>query len=284
MASRSINEMESIDDAALMIANVPSSYVQPGAIRIDKERAEKKEQGYVVDIKELRGMVALVPIRENEQIVVTKLAPKGTETGLAPQIAANKRALSIGINDESGVSKLLKPGDHVDIIASITYPGPDGNTNMRELKTLLQNVNILAIGEIITNNIPQVYEMDPLSQKKIAVSGRDDRNFATVTVEVTPEQAQILIYARDMGPLYLTLRNPVDRVESPVGSTTVDEVLGPDSKRAEAREKEQRRQQDEQRRLAELERLKAITPAADAPARKPAAVADPLESGGGILE
>lgn len=269
VASKSINEMQVLDPSMLTLKQVPEKYKQPGAMK---------------DLKEAEGMVALVPIGEGEQIIVTKLAPKGAETGLAPQVAANKRALSIRVSEESSVSKLIKPGDYVDIISRLTYPGADGNP-LTELKTILQNIRILATGEIVTNNIPQVYETDPLTQKKIPVSGRADQSYSTVTVEVTPDQAQILIYAQEQsGSLYLTLRNPVDRVETQVGSTTIDEVLGPDSKRAEARDRELRRI-EEARRQAELaERLRQQQAAGgpEAP-RKPASV-DPLEAGGGVLE
>jgi pilus assembly protein CpaB len=287
VAKNPINEMKAIDINDLGVQSVPSSYLQPGAIRIDATRAGKKEDGFIADMKELNGMVSLVPIRAGEQLVVTKLSPKGAETGLALEVPANKRALSIPISDDTGVSKLIKPGDHVDIISSIYYPGPDG-TKQTELKTLLQNINLLAIGEIVTNNIPQLYETDPLTQKKVPVSGRGDRAFTTVTVEVTPDQAQILIFAMEQsGKLFLTLRNPVDRVETPVGSTTVDEVLGPDSKRAEARDREQRRIMEEARRQAELERLKqqqAAPPPAAAEKKLASPAADPLESGGGVIE
>lgn len=267
VAKKNINEMQPLDATMVDIKSIPATYEQPGVIK---------------DPKDVDGMVALVPIREGEQIVVTKLAPKGAQTGLAPQVAANKRAMSIVVSDDTGVAKLIKPGDYVDVIGRVSYPGADG-TRQSELKTFLQNVRILATGEIVTNNIPQVYETDPLTQKKVAVSGRGDQSFSTVTVEVTPEQAQILIYAQEESKLYLTLRNPVDRVETQVGSTTIDEVLGPDSKRAEARDREQRRIMEEARRQAELERLKALQGPGGEAARRPAAV-DPLEAGGGVLE
>lgn len=60
------------------------------------------------------------------------------------------------------------------------------------------------------------------------MSGRGKTDYRTVHCEVTPEQAQVVLYAQAQGVLSLTLRNPVDRVEPVVGTTTIDEVLGPD--------------------------------------------------------
>ena len=111
------------------------------------------------------------------------------------------------------------------------------------------------------------------------MSGRGDRAFSTVTVEVTPEQSQILIYAQAVDTkLYLTLRNPVDRVENTIGTTTIDEVLGNDSKRGEIRDREQRRI------LEEAQRAAAAAAGKNTETRRAPAALDPLESGGGVLE
>lgn len=280
VAKKNINEMQALDYDDLDSRAVPNAFVQPGGVKL-KSSKEDNPAEFMEQVKDIHGMVALVPIQEGEQLLITKLAPKGAQTGLAPQVAANKRAMSINIADNTGLSKLVKPGDYVDIVGSVTYPGADG-ASFKELKTFLQNVRILATGEMVTNNLPQIYEMDPLTQKKVAVSGRSDQSFTTVTVEVTPDQAQVLILAQEQSPLYLTLRNPVDRVETQVGSTTIDELLGPDSKRAEAREREQRKSMEEARRMAELERLRALQTPGET--RRPAAAIDPLEAGGGVLE
>ncbi len=271
IASRNINEMQVLDETMVTQESQFDKFIQPGALS---------------DFKDIKDMVALVPIKEGEQILLTKLSPKSAETGLAVQVSASKRAMSIPVNDNTGVSKLIKPGDHVDIIGSVSYPNPDGS-KQTELKTLLQNITILAAGEIIQNNIPTRYENDPLNQRKIAVSARGEKNFNTVTVEVTPEQSQILIYALAQGTdLYLTLRNPIDRAETNIGSTTLDEVLGPDSKRAEARDREQKRIIEEARQAAAAAAAAAAAKENQAegaaPARKPAS--DPLESGGGVFE
>jgi pilus assembly protein CpaB len=271
IASRNINEMQVLDETMVTQESQFDKFIQPGALS---------------DFKDIKDMVALVPIKEGEQILLTKLSPKSAETGLAVQVSASKRAMSIPVNDNTGVSKLIKPGDHVDIIGSVSYPNPDGS-KQTELKTLLQNITILAVGEIIQNNIPTRYENDPLNQRKIAVSARGEKNFGTVTIEVSPEQSQILIYALAQGTdLYLTLRNPIDRAETNIGSTTLDEVLGPDSKRAEAREREQKRIIEEARQAAAAAAAAAAAknnpPEGAAPIKKPAS--DPLESGGGVFE
>jgi pilus assembly protein CpaB len=156
---------------------------------------------------------------------------KGTDTGIASQIAIHHRAISVPVNDVTGITKLLKPGDRIDLVANIQYQGDDGV--LSEVKTMLQNVHVLAVGEQIQNNIPAVFEEDPVTGQRFAKNIRASRNFSTVTIEVNPLDAQKIIYVMESGvQLYLTLRNPVDRLVSSIPTMTVDEVLGENSKKA----------------------------------------------------
>lgn len=217
VASRDINELEQIQASMLQVITVPKKFAQPSSN--DK-------------IETFEGAVASSSIRKGEQILMTKVMLKGAETGLASQVAITRRAMSVPVNDVTGITRLLKPGDRVDLVAKVPYRGPAGQES--EVKTLLQNVHVLAVGEFIQNNIPSAFETDPVSGTRRAINIKGSRNFGTVTVEVTPPEAQSLIYVLSEGvELYMTLRNPVDRVVASIPTTTVDEVLGPASKKAE---------------------------------------------------
>ncbi|MBS1983988.1 MAG: Flp pilus assembly protein CpaB [Bdellovibrionales bacterium] len=217
VASRDINEMEQIQANMLQVIEVPKKFAQPGA------------NG---DKKTFEGSVAASPVRQGEQVLMTKVLLKGAETGLASQVAVTRRALSVPVNDVSGVTRLLKPGDRIDLISNITYRTPTGPES--EVKTIMQDVHVLAVGELIQNNIPSAFEDDPVAGTRKAVNLRGNRTFNTVTVEVTPNDAQSLILVMQSGAeLFMSLRNPVDRVIASIPTTTVDEVLGPNSKKAE---------------------------------------------------
>ncbi len=251
VAARDINEMEQIQANMLTTTVVPKKYVGPGAH---------------ADIKTFEGTIASAPLKKGEQLLTTKVLLKGADTGLASQVAISRRAISIPVNDIYGVTRLIKPGDRVDIISNITYRTPTGPES--EVKTVLQDVHLLAVGEVIQNNIPSAFEDDPIAGTRKAVNLRGSRNFQTVTVEVTPQEAQALILTMEGGgALYLSLRNPVDRSFASIPTTTVDEVLGPNSKKAER------------------ERPKAPPPApASAPVyRAPPPPANPWQTGGGAF-
>ncbi len=120
----------------------------------------------------------------------------------------------------------------MDIVSNVPYQTSSGQE--AEVKTLMQNVHVLAVGERIQNSVPSAFEEDPLTGNKRVVNLRGSRAFSTITVEVEPLNAQMLIYVINSGTeIFLTLRNPVDRVVASIPTTTVDEVLGPSSKKAE---------------------------------------------------
>lgn len=267
VAKVDIRETEQITEDMLATKIIFKNFQQPGSVILDGQMDENQARNSAYDV--FIGQFAMGPIKKGEQILKTKvlLAPIGSEAGLADQVSVTKRALSIPVDEVTGVTKLLKPGNRVDIIAGITYKTDEGRTS--ELKTILENVHVLAVGEFVQNYIPQGYEDDPLGRGRKAINLSSSRNYQTVTVEVTPAEAQILVYAISMGHrMFLTLRNPVDRMESKVATTTVDEVLGENSKRAEQRR---------------LDALKNRQPAV-APQRPVIKKVNPFSKGGGVFE
>ena len=251
IAARDINEFEEIQPKSMLtVINVPQKFAQPSSRKLPED---------------FNGTVANAPIKKGEQILATKVLGKGSETGLASQVAISHRALSINVTDQTGVTKLIRPGDRIDVISNISYQV--GDKTESEIKTLLQNVHVLAVGEMVQNQIPSALAVDPVTGETRATNIRG-KGFNTVTVEVSPTEAQALIFVIGQGAeIFMTLRNPVDRQVASVPTTTVDDVLGPDSKKA---------------------RGAIRLPAAAPPAPKPAPPAAPafvpfLKQGGGGL-
>jgi pilus assembly protein CpaB len=208
IATKDINEMETIDESKLSIEQRPSEYVQPLALQ-NPEHAV--------------GYVALAPIKAGEQILESKIMEPGPVTGLALQIAPSKRAVTLPVDEMRGVAKLLKPGDRIDILAAVEVG--HGPAQHREVKTILQDVVILATGVRITNELPRLFER--VGKEDFIKNIRADTNFNTITVEASPQDSQNLIYILSSSPgsLFLTLRHPSDRVQVKLTQTTVDTVL-----------------------------------------------------------
>jgi pilus assembly protein CpaB len=215
VAKRDIRELDILDETNLLVRNVPASFVQPGA------------SGNINDFK---GGLAIAPIMKEEQITRTKITQLGARTGLARQVAMGKRAVTVPIGDESGVAKLLKPGDRVDVLANVD-PSGSGNRLFLEIRTILQDVMVLATGRYVVNTVPGILEVDPMKPDlKAKVKLSEYTNYSNVTLEVDPFQAQTLVYAvlNLNGKVYLTLRNNDDNSKEELNKTMLKDLMGKD--------------------------------------------------------
>lgn len=130
--------------------------------------------------------------------------PEGIRTGLSPIIKTGMRAVSLAIAGEASVSSLVQPNDRVDIIGTFSIPS---RTNAKEMEsvtmTLLQDVSVLATGQRLAKQ-----ELENTGDRWSRVG---NSSYSTVTFEVTPREAELLVFAQNVqGRLTLTLRNPDD--------------------------------------------------------------------------
>jgi pilus assembly protein CpaB len=223
VAKRDIREMETVTEEMLDLKAVPNDFAEPSAVKISPDATGKARS---TSLRAVAGSVAIVPIKRNEQITLNKLTEPGMRTGLATQVAPGRRAVSIPVNDFTAASKLLKPGDRVDLVGIIDGGGPKEN---RVAKTLLQDVVVLSTGRYVTNNVARLIENDTGGGQPKIKSLAEDFTFNSVTLEVDPLQAQMLVLLSSMQfNLHLVLRNNDDSERPMIQALTLTEVLGPD--------------------------------------------------------
>lgn len=143
------------------------------------------------DISLFVGGIARSEIVRGEQILASRVYTEEMRATLSYRIPENMRAVSIPVNEVTGVAGYIAPGDKVDVLLTIE----DENINEGALTTytLFQYITVLAIGEL-----PREVEDD------------ESRLVNTVTLEVTPEQAEVLAYSYQKGSFHLVLRSPAD--------------------------------------------------------------------------
>jgi pilus assembly protein CpaB len=172
--------------------------------------------------------IELVVGRTPREIILTReplraerLADAEKGIGLNAIIGKGMRAMSVEVDSESGVAGLLKPGHRVDVIVTIQ---PDVVSTEAEWLSFafLQRVQVLAVDREIkkgaeTSSSRQVRENGKAGPGLLGASSqnrRDGREKPTVTLEVSPEQAELLALASSKGTLHLALRNDQD-IEEP---------------------------------------------------------------------
>jgi len=163
---------------------------------------------------QLEGRIINTPVSAGEPILLTRLAPEGAAAGLAGLLTEGKRALSVRVDDVSGVAGFVHPGDHVDVLMEMAKPGSADHFS----KTILQNIVILSAG--------QIWEQ-----------GRDEKPAVvnTVTLVLTTAQAEIMNLASNQGKIRLALRNRNDVAELATRGVDTSNLFGSDSEKKEAR-------------------------------------------------
>lgn len=214
VAAKDIAEMETLDESKLEIVERPVDFVEPDAVA-DPEAAV--------------GQVAAAPIKKGEQILQTKLLLPGADTGLSMEVTPGKRAIAIPIDDMRGVSRLLRPGDRIDLVAAMDFGR--GTDQKREVRTIMQDAVILSTGLNVVNKLPRRFIVDPNGKDVTQINLDQDHTFTIITVEAKPDEAQQLVYILSTSPgsLFATLRHPNDRYIAPPKSTTLEDVLAKNS-------------------------------------------------------
>ncbi len=138
--------------------------------------------------------VVLRSIEVNEPVLENKISGFGGKASLAAILSPEMRAVTIRVNDVAGVAGFVLPGDRVDVLLTRDRTGGAGGNLANNLITdvLLQNVKVLGI------------DQDANESKELPSVAK------AVTLEVTPEQAQKLALASQLGSLALMLRNIAD--------------------------------------------------------------------------
>lgn len=181
------------------------------------------------EYKQILGQKTLFQIKKDKPILWSDI--KGREMagrGLSSMIKPEWRAVSVAVSGAAAVSGMVEPNDHVDVLGTFSLPSKTGGAEMETVTmTVLQNVTILATGQ----DLPRSYAMR-------RAAGRSS-NYSTVTLEVSPREAELLVFAQQMqGRLSLALRNPTD-----VGNESALPEVNFEALKAELPELNQKRQQ-----------------------------------------
>lgn len=192
VARQHIPARTTIKREALTYREVPAAYVHPDAYR---------------KIEELVGKASTAEIFPGEQILKPRTAAVGEASeDLALALHPGERAVSVAVDEVSGVSGLLKVGDRVDV--AVTFDLEAAGASNSYTSTVIQNVRVLAA-------------------KRTSASGeqREGNRAQTVVLAVTPAQAQHLILGSERGTVRMLLRSPADNEVLTIPSARKDHLL-----------------------------------------------------------
>lgn len=181
----------SLTVAQLKLVDWPASHVPTGALG---------------SIDDATARITRRPLAQGEPVLEAALYPTGAAGGLGAVISDHYRAVSVKVDNVIGVAGFVVPGSRVDVLATIRRV--DLKRALPFSKVILQDVRVLAV-----------------DQKLEEVKSGDPELVSVVTLEVSPVQAEHLIYAAHEGRLQLALRSPGDDAKVASRSIGVADVL-----------------------------------------------------------
>lgn len=178
IAKVDINLGDGITEELLVLEDWPSDKVPSGAIR---------------KLENIKGRRPRTKIYKGEPILEAKLIAADAHDHPAQQVPPGYRVVSVRVSVHTGAAGLLRPGDRVDVQL---YAKRDHRSGIMKTftKTILKQIRVFAV-----------------DQEFRRASDDDESSPArTVSLVVTPEQADKLMLASRVGEINLTIRNPDD--------------------------------------------------------------------------
>lgn len=183
---------ESQESTVEMSEIVVAMVTIPAHVKVTEEMLEIKEipteavhQDTYANISDVVGGITKIELIAGEQVLNGRIAKDNIEAELSYRIPENMRAITVPASEVNGVGGYIVPGDKLDILVSYV---PEEWVQV--VYTQLQSIEVLAVG---ANN-----------------SSEESSVPTSLTLLVTPAQAEVIAYANLSGSFHFTLRNPAD--------------------------------------------------------------------------
>ncbi|QGU00111.1 hypothetical protein SYNTR_1517 [Candidatus Syntrophocurvum alkaliphilum] len=191
-------EPDDLIDVVTAVENIEKdTVINSSQVTVEQVPAKFTHSDVVADKDSVVGMIAVNDIFTGEHVLSGKLLSSTDKVDrLSYTVPESKRAVSIPINSISGVSGFIRPGDSVDILATVDIE-------------------------------PTTYSVFTLQDIEVLATGIDGSQGSeeTITLAVLPTDAQQLVIASERGSLRLLLRSPVDDSTVTLPAFELEELL-----------------------------------------------------------
>jgi pilus assembly protein CpaB len=195
-----------IQEEQLSTHEVPQAYLEPRAVR-ETEKAK------------IIGLRLGTTLQAGQTLMWTDLVTANEERrDLSTLILPGHRGVSIKTRREDSSAGMVKPGDYVDVIVTMSEGNPNNPTDTKSALVILQKVLVLASG----------YDTSPETADLRAKDARLQESILTISLSV--QEAQLLAVAGEKGTLSVALRNPDDNSIANNLPRISSTVLNPDNK------------------------------------------------------
>jgi pilus assembly protein CpaB len=193
-------------DVVVANTTIPiGSRIEAKQVKIVRWPAGDEPEGIFHTPEAVAGNVARTTFERNEPLIQSQLVSQ--QAGLLPMlITEGMRGMSVKVDNVTGVSGFITPSSRVDVLVSGTPEGEGEHEQMS--KVVLQNIKVLATGTSV-----ELQDNKPVQ-------------VPTVTLLVSPEDAEKLTLAARQEPVRLALRNYQDEAQVQTAGVTTRKLFG----------------------------------------------------------
>ena len=180
----------------------------PELLRLESWPKDKVPSGAFSRIEDVEGRRTRTKLYAGEPVLENRLSPKGASgRGVSGLIPKGYRVVAVKVDRVSG-SGLILPEDRVDVLLHLIRNPPRGILKT-STRTILQDVKVFAVNDVVETE------------------GQDDKTITaqTISLLVSPEHAQLVMLAEELGKIRLIMRSGDDDKITTVQDTTPSELL-----------------------------------------------------------
>jgi pilus assembly protein CpaB len=181
-----------IQQGLFALRKVPADYLHASSVKPDS-------------FNDYAGQRLGAPLRRGEPLLQVYL--ESTTAVFSSTLESGNRALTTEVDEVNSISGLLRPTDHIDLMA--TAHGSGSSSQTETTFPLLSNVEVLATGQVTRK----------------AEGTNQARMYTTITLSVNPEDAERIVVAKNSGKLTAILRNPDDARPNSMRAMSIDDVV-----------------------------------------------------------
>jgi Flp pilus assembly protein CpaB len=218
----------SVGDQPVVVARVPikqRTTITADMLEVKNVAASGMTAGALTDVERVVGLVTKYPIEVNQQLTAAAVVDTSrpvADAALNLVVPTGMRAVSINASQVKTSGGLILPGDFVDIIWTCCQ----GQEVIA--KTILSNVQVAAVAQTIVSSGP-VAGVEPGTSTEAAPVAADQAppvpDAVTITLLLTPVQAQQVVLAEGNGSLRAGLRGIGDLATTDAGVSILIDVL-----------------------------------------------------------
>jgi len=177
-------------------------------VKLEEWPRDRLPEGTISDLETLDELYPRTRLYSGEPILRRKLMNSRDRGSKAVTIPEGYRVVSVRVTVDTAVAGLIEPGDRVDLLLFVRKGSEVPQTGTR---TILRDVNVFGV--------------DGETERSLDEDGHT-RNLRTVSLLVTPKQAETVMLASELGTLSLTLRRPNESSDYVSKGETIQSLLG----------------------------------------------------------